>query len=185
MAVGSPMLVAFSLMITILNRYWLKGMYKAPMEMPAPALFPTALKGALSLTEAAQQVPILMTRGGGQLAALILHPDNKQWWSRLDNHVQAAQRGLTLSLVAQSLVALIAWILTIIGTFGTALGSHAEGLVLSSSTLWTWLVSCPPALTGHSRSSALIPVHLVTRHSRMGYGRNFEQLGRHQKGVGG
>ncbi|KAK0751300.1 hypothetical protein B0T18DRAFT_307083, partial [Schizothecium vesticola] len=140
MAVGSPMLITFSLMMTIHNRRWLERKYKRFNRHYKYGPFITRLVGVRSFLEAAQQVPIRMSRGNGWLASLILLPGNDLWWTRLDGHIRAVRRGLTLSLVAQISVAVTAWILTIIGSFGSALGNHAEGLVLASSTLWTWLV---------------------------------------------
>ena len=153
MAVGSPMLITFSLMITILNRRWFDRKCERLNQRYRDRAFATRLEGARSFIEAAQQVPIRMSRSDGWLASLILLPINEQWWNRLGGHIRATRRGLTLSLIAQSFVAVTAWILTIIGSFGSALGNHAEGLALSSSTVWTWLVSSFSALTDYSGAS--------------------------------
>ena len=180
MAVGSPMLITFSLMMTILNRRWFENKYRRLSRPYRNTTFATRLDGAHSLLEAAQQVPIRMALRNGWLASLILLPSNEQWWSRLSSHVEATRRSLTLSLVAQSSVAVIAWVLTIIGSFGTALGSHAEGLVLSSSTLWTWLVGYP-RLTAHPEFCS--DSRVGTSHSGMDHSWNVEQNRRHREGA--
>ncbi|KAK3991277.1 hypothetical protein QBC44DRAFT_55928 [Cladorrhinum sp. PSN332] len=140
MGVGSPMTLTFSLMMTIFNRQWLRKKVKRFHALyPGSGLTPR-LKDVSSFLEAAQQVPLRMHHGSGWLASLVVLDSNGSWWERLNNRLLATKRGVTLSLVVQILVAVAAWILTIIGTFGSSLGNHAEGLVLSSSTLWTWLV---------------------------------------------
>jgi hypothetical protein len=140
MALGSPMLLTFSLMMTIFNRRWLRSkVTRFNSRFPGSPLT-ARLREASSLLEVAQQVPLRMSHRSGWLASLILLDTNNPWWSRLTTRLLATRRKLTLSLITQMLVAVMAWILTIIGTFGSELGSHAEGLVLSSSTLWTWLV---------------------------------------------
>ncbi|KAK4461196.1 hypothetical protein QBC42DRAFT_270579 [Cladorrhinum samala] len=140
MGVGSPMTLTFSLMMTIFNRRWLREKVRRfHSEFPGSGLAPR-LKDAGHFLEAAQQVPLRMNHGAGWLASLVVLDSNGKWWERLGGRLLATKRGVTLSLVVQILVAVAAWILTIIGTFGSSLGNHAEGLVLSSSTLWTWLV---------------------------------------------
>lgn len=140
MGVGSPMTLTFSLMMTIFNRRWLREKVRRfHSEFPGSGLAPR-LRDVSHFLEAAQQVPLRMYHGTGWLASLVVLESNDEWWGRLRSRLLATKRGVTLSLVAQILVAVAAWILTIIGTFGSSLGNHAEGLVLSSSTLWTWLV---------------------------------------------
>jgi len=154
-ALGSPMLITFSLMMTILNKRWLNRKIRAFNQRYRDRTFATRLEGARTFLEAAQQVPIRVSRGNGWLASLILLGDNEDWWDRLAIDIRATRRGLTFSLVAQMSLAVTAWILTIIGSFGTSLGNHAESLVLSSSTLWTWLVRRPPPPSpGRQRSAA-------------------------------
>ncbi|KLU91738.1 hypothetical protein MAPG_10687 [Magnaporthiopsis poae ATCC 64411] len=141
MALGSPMLITFSLMMTILNKRWLNRKCKDfNQQHLRPGTLAGRLEGARNFLEAAQQVPIRISRGDGWLASLILMDDNETWWDRLGAHIRDTRRDWTLSLVVQISVAVAAWILTIIGSFGSSLGSHAEALVLSSSSLWTWLV---------------------------------------------
>ncbi|KAK4226204.1 hypothetical protein QBC38DRAFT_237260 [Podospora fimiseda] len=140
MGVGSPMTLTFSLMMTIFNRQWLRKKVKRfGHDHPGSVLIPR-LNNVSHFLEASQQVPLRMYHGSGWLASLVVLASNGTWWERLSNRLLATKRGVTLSLVVQILVAVTAWILTIIGTFGSSLGNHAEGLVMSSSTLWTWLV---------------------------------------------
>lgn len=140
MAIGSPMLLTFSLMMTIFNRRWIRRRRKRfNSNFPASQLDPR-VQDATVLLEAAQQVPLRMSNKRGWLASLVLLEDNRDWWARLSTRLLSTKRKLTLSLVAQLLVAVIAWILTTVGSFGSQLGDHAEALAFSSSALWTWLV---------------------------------------------
>ncbi|KAK4170508.1 hypothetical protein QBC43DRAFT_250115 [Cladorrhinum sp. PSN259] len=160
MGVGSPMTLTFSLMMTIFNRRWLREKIRRfHVDYPANGLAPR-LKDVSNFLEAAQQVPLRMSYGSGWLASLVLLESNETWWERLSNRLLATKRGVTLSLVVQILVAVTAWILTIIGTFGSSLGNHAEGLVLSSSTLWTWLV---PVICGWITVGTQIKADAVER----------------------
>lgn len=144
MALGSPMLITFSLMMTIFNKRWLNRKCKDfNQRHPRSGTLAPRLEGARNFLEAAQQVPIRISRGDGWLASLILMDGNERFWDRVSTHIRDTRRDWTLSLVVQISVAVTSWILTIIGSFGSSLGSHAEALVLSSSSLWTWLVSDP------------------------------------------
>jgi hypothetical protein len=61
-------------------------------------------------------------------------------WLPLEQRLRNTRRQYTFSLFAQTFFAVVAWVLTIIGSYITALGQHSEALLLSSGTLWTWLV---------------------------------------------
>ena len=139
-ALGSPMLLTFSLMMTILNRRWLRKRVRSIRSGSNKKLLQDRLRDVERFLEAAQQVPLRLRPYPEWIASLLLLKHNDDWWSNFTGRLDATRRKPTLSLVAQMLVAVTAWILTIIGSFGSSLGDHAEGLALSSSTLWTWLV---------------------------------------------
>jgi hypothetical protein len=61
-------------------------------------------------------------------------------WLVVKERLHNTRRQYTFSLVAQTSFAFIAWVLTIIGSYVTALGIPSEALLLSSGALWTWLV---------------------------------------------
>ncbi|GAB1311470.1 hypothetical protein MFIFM68171_01680 [Madurella fahalii] len=141
MAVGSPMLLAFSLMMTIFNRRWIRRKRKRFNSNFPGSQLASRVGDATVLLEAAQQAPLRMSYKRGWLASLVLLGSNRDWWERLSARLLATKRKMTLALVAQLLVAVTAWILTTVGSFGSQLGDHAEALAFSSSALWTWLVS--------------------------------------------
>jgi len=140
MALGSPMLLTFSLMMTILNRRWLRNRVRSIRSGSNGSLLRARLHHVKRFLEAAQQVPLRLRPYPEWIASLLLLDVNDDWWANFSSRLDATRRKPTLSLVAQMLVAVTAWILTIIGSFGSSLGDHAEGLALSSSSLWTWLV---------------------------------------------
>ncbi|KAI1421679.1 hypothetical protein F5Y12DRAFT_688877 [Xylaria sp. FL1777] len=156
-AVGSPMLIAYSLATTILNQHWLREKFQK-LEASDQPLRLTSKNIRIFLQES-QQLPLRLSQEDGSLASLIILPDNADWWEKLKNSILLTRRGVTLSLVAQIVVAVLSWILTIISAFVSSLGSASEALALSSGSLWVWLVSslkqCCLSLI---RSDNMIPI---------------------------
>jgi hypothetical protein len=138
-ALGSPLLITFSLMITILNQHWLRNKFRHLESSDRP--IHNTVKNARQFLQESQQLPLRLSQEGGSLASLIVLPENADWWDKLKTSIQITRRGVTLSLVAQILVAIISWVLTVMASFFTALGNPTDALVLSSGSLWVWLVS--------------------------------------------
>lgn len=61
-------------------------------------------------------------------------------WLPLEQRLRNTRLQYTFSFFAQTFFAVVAWVLTIIESYVTSLGQHSEALLLSSGTLWTWLV---------------------------------------------
>ncbi|KAI1503427.1 hypothetical protein F5X99DRAFT_104600 [Biscogniauxia marginata] len=137
-AVGSPMLITYSLMITILNRHWVRNTFRH-LET-AGGSFGAKTKNVRIFLQECQQIPLRLSQQNGHLTSLIMLPENKQWWKNLKASIIITRRGVTLSLVAQILVAVLSWVLTIISAFMFSLGHPSQALVLSSGSLWVWLV---------------------------------------------
>ncbi|KAJ8131871.1 hypothetical protein O1611_g1750 [Lasiodiplodia mahajangana] len=137
-AVGSPMLITYSLATTILNQHWLREKFRK-LEAPDRPLHLTSKNVRIFLQES-QQLPLRLSQEDGSLASLIVLSDNVDWWEKLKTSILLTRRGVTLSLVAQILVAVLSWILTVISAFESSLGNASEALALSSGTLWVWLV---------------------------------------------
>lgn len=84
MALGSPMLATFSLVITILNRNWLRRLCKdlpayENTENKAPNPYTERMLHARVLLEAAQQVPLRISDDDGSLSSLIILEANNSW----------------------------------------------------------------------------------------------------------
>lgn len=137
MALGSPMMITFSLMITILNQHWLRAHFRN-LETHGPMR--GTIKNARMFLQESQQVPLRLSQDDGSLGSLIVLADNEIWWERLRESVQRTRRGVTLSLIAQIIVAMMSWVLTVIAAFLSSLGNPTEALILSGGSLWIWLV---------------------------------------------
>jgi hypothetical protein len=137
-AVGSPMLITYSLATTILNQHWLRAKFRK-LEASDRPLHQTSKNARIFLQES-QQLPLRLSQEDGSLASLIVLPENSDWWEKLTNNVLLTRRGVTLSLVAQILVAVLSWLLTVISAFITQLGNASAALALASGSLWVWLI---------------------------------------------
>ncbi|KAI0129846.1 hypothetical protein BJ170DRAFT_289950 [Xylariales sp. AK1849] len=138
MALGSPMLITYSLMTTILNQHWLRAKFRGMETAESPIR--ETVKNARVFLQESQQVPLRLSQEDGSLGSLIVLSENKVWWKSLSESVLATRRGVTLSLVAQIMVALMSWVLTVVAAFLSSLGNPTEALVLASGSLWVWLV---------------------------------------------
>ncbi|RYP05049.1 hypothetical protein DL764_004068 [Monosporascus ibericus] len=137
-ALGSPMLITYSLMITILNQHWLRAKFRSLESSHTPGN--ATAKNARIFLQESQQLPLRLSQEDGNLASLIVLPENADWWRKLRESIQITRRGVTFSLVAQIIVAIVSWMLTVTTGFRSALGNPMEALVMSSGSLWVWLV---------------------------------------------
>ncbi|KAF6815042.1 hypothetical protein CMUS01_12515 [Colletotrichum musicola] len=147
---GSPMLMTVSLMMTILNKRWIRKKFRYTLSMPAAQRSPTAdmvkrAQAALVIAENAQQVPVRLDQSQGWLARQIVLDTYTPWWEEAAKSLGSTRRRVTLSLVAQLSVAVISWILTVVGSLMKNVGNTEEALALSSGSLWIWLV---PVIVG-------------------------------------
>ncbi|KAI1846308.1 hypothetical protein JX265_010895 [Neoarthrinium moseri] len=142
MALGSPMFITYSLMVTILNQHWLRGHFR---DLETQGHMRETVKNARIFLQESQQVPLRLSQEDGSLGSLIVLAENKAWWQRLSDSVLRTRRSVTLSLVAQMLVAILSWVLTVAAAFLSSLGNPTEALVLSSGSLWVWLI---PVIAG-------------------------------------
>ncbi|KAJ8119261.1 hypothetical protein ONZ43_g3754 [Nemania bipapillata] len=136
-AVGSPMLITYALATTILNQHWLREKF-LKLEASDRPLHSTSKNVRIFLQEN-QQLPLRLSQEDGSLASLIVLSDNIDWWEKLKTSILLTRRGVTLSLIAQILVAALSWVLTIISSFVSSLGNASEALALSAGCLWVWL----------------------------------------------
>ncbi|KAK1980889.1 hypothetical protein LZ30DRAFT_593851 [Colletotrichum cereale] len=140
---GSPVLMTFSLMMTILNKRWIRKRFRnlaGKCDGNGFAQMKSRVKSARVIAEEAQQAPTRLLQKDGWLARLVVLDRNTAWWSEAANSLKSTRRGPTLSLYAQLSVAVIAWVLTATGSLQTKVGDTEEALVLSAGSLWIWLV---------------------------------------------
>ena len=148
MAIGSPALITYSLSLTILNRYWVRRHFDriyAKMgesgEEGSTRIPREQVQAIQYLLQEAQQVPIRITNMD-KLKDLVSNPENKDWWLGLRKNLSKTRRGVTFSLVAQMLLASVAYLLTIIGGFQASAGDPTTALEIAAGNLWVWMV-CP------------------------------------------
>ncbi|KAF0316716.1 hypothetical protein GQ607_016058 [Colletotrichum asianum] len=132
-----------SFMVTILNKTWIRKAFRKLQNQDGVESGTGMLakaNGAVVIAEAAQQVPTRLIQTERALIAQMFLSDHNGWWKQAGDKLKTTRRGVTLSLVAQLSVAIIAWILTAVGSLKTKVGDTEEALVLSSGSLWIWLV---------------------------------------------
>jgi hypothetical protein len=147
LSLGSPALITYSLMITLLNRNWIQKPFTRLNDRAKHAKvrqrFPTydkRVQAARYFLSESQQVPLRATQIQFQLASLIVLPKNGKWWKGLVHKLDRTRRGTTFSLIAQLLLVIGVWILTITSSLLAAIGNTTTALQIAASTLWIWLV---------------------------------------------
>ncbi|EMD96720.1 hypothetical protein COCC4DRAFT_199117 [Bipolaris maydis ATCC 48331] len=141
LAVGSPMLSTFSLMSTALNAHSTSITFTAKFgNGKTTSHLREAVDSAEYFLCNSQQSPIRIKED--QFRQLFDEDTERlrDRWLPLEERIRKTRRQYTFSLIAQTFFAVIAWVLTIVGSYVTSLGQHSEALLLSSGTLWTWLV---------------------------------------------
>ncbi|MCJ1472349.1 hypothetical protein MMC13_000996 [Lambiella insularis] len=145
LALGSPALSTFSLSVTILNRHWIRRQFQElhrEAEAGGVSLqgHVRKLLGAQILLQEGQQAPLRISTADGSLNELFLQEENIQWWYHIGKDLIKARRGVTSSLVAQIVVAAIAWLFTIIISLGPDLGDIETALQLASGSVLVWMI---------------------------------------------
>lgn len=141
LAVGSPMLTTFALVSTALNAHSTSITFAAKFgDGKTTSHLREAVESAEYFLCGSQQSPIRIKED--QFRQLFEEDTERlrDRWLPLEQRLRKTRRQYTLSLFAQTFFAVVAWVLTIIGSYVTSLGRPSEALLLSSGTLWTWLV---------------------------------------------
>ncbi|KAJ2932954.1 hypothetical protein H1R20_g4115, partial [Candolleomyces eurysporus] len=133
LTVGSPMLAAYSLSLTVLYGRWITrhfSKYKYPN-----------IQNAIRVLRSLQQVPLRVTNEGALLASLIVLPQNDAWWRELIEWL-AFPHTWSISAVTSIAWVVIAYIFTITHSFTGDLASdfnfNPDGKGVGS--LWLWLL---------------------------------------------
>lgn len=105
LAVGSPAMIAYSLTITILNRFWVRKTFgELQQKAQGPNVrdryneYSPRIRAAQYLLQEAQQVPLRASQERGWLSSLIVIPMNTRWWERLVMQLKT-QPGVKLALI--------------------------------------------------------------------------------------
>jgi hypothetical protein len=149
MAVGSPALITYSLTLTILNRIWVRGKFGSLLDKPDDLPrnlhqgLRKRLRAAQYLLQESQQVAMRVSQVDGWLSSLIALDDNHAWWMRVKKDLKNTRRGYTFSLLAQIVMAFLAYTLTIaISLNSSPLGnSEVDGVLLTAGGgIWIWMI---------------------------------------------
>jgi len=186
LSLGSPALITYSLMITLLNRIWIHSKFerlirKTKLEKVRNRYreYEERVESLLYFLSESQQAPLRVTQTNYWLSSLVVSPMNQGWWMALKDRLERSRRDYTSSLFAQIALAGIVWLLTVGSAFYAAWGDATIALQIAAATLWTWLVRPSAALL-----FALLPLIILrcldTSHIRMDISGNAEQEGDHR-----
>jgi hypothetical protein len=149
MAVGSPALITYSLTLTILNRIWVRRIFGSLLDKldDLPRNLHQGLRKRLQaaqyLLQESQQVAMRASQVDGWLSSLIALDDNDAWWMRVKKDLKNTRRGYTFPLLAQIVMAFLAYTLTIaISLNSSPLGnSEVDGVLLTAGGgIWIWMI---------------------------------------------
>ena len=165
MAVGSPALITYSLMLTIRNRAWVREEFADLRKhirdvQHMYSTFGKRLEAIQYVLEEAQQVPLRVSQEQGWFSSLTVAAQNEHWWENLEKKLKDTRRGGTLSLVFQMGVAILAWLFTIIAAFVSSLGDISTGLQISAGNIWVWMVSTLSQASSGRLTSLQVPIIL-------------------------
>lgn len=94
LAVGSPMLITYSLCLTILNSRWINKYFRSLRdnneELRGKQV--KALKAARTFLRESQHVPIKVQQSRAEFAQLVVLPQNRTWWESLRKEVIKSKR---------------------------------------------------------------------------------------------
>ena len=144
LALGSPSLITFSLVLTILNSKSINKRFrqikKVSESLDRPLLAKAVKASRIFLIES-QHVPIQIFNGPRrEFAQLVVRPENWVWWDSLREEIQKTKREWTYSLYAQVGLVCFTQVLAIVGFFTTASLNTDIGIGLAINSLWLWLI---------------------------------------------
>ena len=143
LSVGSPMLLIYSLTLTILITRWINYACRQLKETnkQSGGKHIEVIEAVRRCLIESQHVPVQVHQGPErELAHLIVLPQNRTWWTDLDKELRKTRRPWTYSLIAQLFWAFFAQLLAIIDFLITASTSSIIGLGLAVGSLWIWMI---------------------------------------------
>jgi hypothetical protein len=141
-AVGNPILLLYSLTLTVVYRLWIGKEFKAILEEDplVPAHFRKRAKAAQYILQNCHQVPIEVLQGDqGYLSSAVVLRENTPWWQRLQREIEQRRRPLTQSLGAQMFWVAVSQVFVWIATMQKA-GDTSIGTGLASGLVLLWML---------------------------------------------
>lgn len=134
LALGSPALATFSLVITIMNRNHVHSRFASLKRETRDSNLLVRVNAAECLLSKGQQVPSHIRDVNG--FDTLLHAEESQsWWQGLPSRLKESQRTVTPAFVAQYALAVLAWVFTLSSTFMSAMKEGRDASQLSTSNL--------------------------------------------------
>ncbi|KIJ22985.1 hypothetical protein M422DRAFT_84233, partial [Sphaerobolus stellatus SS14] len=140
LALGSPVLAAYSVALTVLNGRWVAARFKHhKYDWPSRMHIVKALSSL-------QQSPLRITDDDGMLSSLIILPQNDRWWEELVVHLNYTHTW-SISSVTSIIWVVVAYVFTVANSF---IGNITDTVNLNSNgqaigSLWLWLL---PVVSG-------------------------------------
>ncbi|KAH8831116.1 hypothetical protein DL96DRAFT_1523993 [Flagelloscypha sp. PMI_526] len=150
LALGSPFLATYSLVITALNRRYIFHRFRdilAVAKEANPLLRKRAEYAAIILAET-QQVPMRASQEDNWLSSLICVDKNTDaFWKKVKDTLAKNRRGWTPSLVTQVIAALLSYLFAYITARVDTLDKDTRetGLYFATSIVWSWMFAVVPA----------------------------------------
>ncbi|KAJ7239432.1 hypothetical protein C8J57DRAFT_1727319 [Mycena rebaudengoi] len=139
LALGSPALAAYSLMVTALNRRSISGKFQRlrglmNKELPHAYMAERLAKAEYILRET-QQCPMRANQRTGELGNLIALKDShrQKFWINAAKDLKSSRRDITFPFLVQ------AYLITFINAVHESLGNPDVGLQFASSLVWSWM----------------------------------------------
>ncbi|GLB41079.1 hypothetical protein LshimejAT787_0902940 [Lyophyllum shimeji] len=131
LTVGSPILAAYSLALTVLNGRWIARRFSS-------YTYPNT-RFAVQILSSLQQSPLKIATDNSLLASLIVLPENDEWWHELVVWLDYTH-SWSISAVTSIAWVIIAYVFTVVDSFTsgvtTSVNANGEGV----GSLWLWLV---------------------------------------------
>ncbi|KAJ7804417.1 hypothetical protein B0H14DRAFT_3153930 [Mycena olivaceomarginata] len=133
LAIGSPMLAAYSLALTLINGRWLARHF-------AGISYPNAID-AFHVLNSLQQAPLSVSNEDSLLKSLVVLPENDKWWEDLKELLHWEH---TWSIPAATSIVwvFIAYLFTVIDAFDPSTRPSGNGVSDGQATgsVWLWLL---------------------------------------------
>ncbi|KIJ26742.1 hypothetical protein M422DRAFT_191809, partial [Sphaerobolus stellatus SS14] len=137
LALGSPVLAAYSVALTVLNGRWVAARFKhRDYEWPSRLYIVRALSSL-------QQAPLRIDKGS-MLSSLIILPQNDKWWEELVARLDYTHTW-SISAVTSIIWVVVAYILTVADSFVGNISDTVNFDGQAIGSLWLWLL---PIVTG-------------------------------------
>lgn len=147
LAIGCPLLIIYSLTLTILNARAINREFRQIKE-DAKNLQLEVREEQLKIVEnvriiliESQNVPLQIVNGPErEIAQLVVNPKNASWWSQVAQEILKTKRGWTYSLIAQLAMVIVAQGFSIIDYFTSTADDTTITVGLALNSLWIWMI---------------------------------------------